>query len=197
MRLREGSLGSNDALGDGRLRDEERARDLARLETAKRAERERDPRLDPEGGMTAREDEAEALVGNRGLVLHGLGLEAREQLRLALERPVAANPVDGPVSRHRHEPSGRICRHPVSRPALECGRDRILEGVLGEVEVAEDADQGGEHPAVVLAEQCGDGVYWAGTPMGTSGRTSIVPPRADGLFAAHSIASSSEPTSIR
>jgi hypothetical protein len=37
-------------------------------------------------------------------------------------------------------------------PALGCDRERVLRGLLGEVEVAEEADQGGEDAAPLLAE---------------------------------------------
>jgi hypothetical protein len=41
---------------------------------------------------------------------------------------------------------------PVARPALGGDRERLLRGLLGEVEVAEEADQGGEDAAPLLAE---------------------------------------------
>src|SRR2546425_1057512 len=70
----------------------------------------------------------------------------------------------------------------VARPAHEGLGDRVLKGVLGEVEVAEGADQDRENPAVLLAEQpVQRGVelrgYAAGTSAGTgiTGRTSTDP----------------------
>ena len=42
--------------------------------------------------------------------------------------------------------------HAVARPALGGDRERLLRGFLGEVEVAEEADQGGEDAAPLLAE---------------------------------------------
>ena len=61
------------------------------------------------------------------------------------------------------------------RPAGERRLDGVPEGVLGEVNVAEDADQGGEDASVLLAEELRELLY-AGTPSNTmTGRTSIVP----------------------
>jgi hypothetical protein len=42
--------------------------------------------------------------------------------------------------------------HPVARPALGGDREGLLRGLLGEIEVAEEADQGGEDATPLLAE---------------------------------------------
>ena len=77
------------------------------------------------------------------LVLHGLG--HLEQPRLLRQRPVAADAVDRAVARRSSiEPRARVVRHAVARPALRRDRERLLRGLLGEVEVAEEADQRGE-----------------------------------------------------
>jgi len=145
-------LRAHEPLRHRRLGHEEGASDLSCVEPAERAQRERDPRLQAERGVAAREHEAEPLVGDR-LVVHRLRLDRNEQLRLPPQRRVAAQPVDRAIPRDRHEPCRRIRRHPVARPALERDRGGVLESVLGEVEVAEDADQGGEDAAVLLAEE--------------------------------------------
>ena len=152
--------------------------------------------------MTACEDQAEALVGNGRLLVHLVvrrrALEPRQQLGLPLQGPLAAEPVDRPVARGGHEPGSGICRDAVPRPALERDRNRLLKGVLGEVEVAEDADQGREDASVLLAKELLERRYaltWASRI--TIGRTSTWPKRADGIFAAHSIASSSDSVSTR
>jgi hypothetical protein len=41
----------------------------------------------------------------------------------------------------------------VARPALRRDRERLLRGLLGEVEVAEEADESGEDPPPLLAER--------------------------------------------
>src|SRR5437867_5886302 len=93
--LGEGPLGPDDALGDGRLRDEERPRDLLGRQTAEQAECERNARLGREHRMTRYEHEAQEVVANvgvdrgveirRGHLLLGLDL-APELLVLALEQ---------------------------------------------------------------------------------------------------------------
>ena len=92
--------------------------------------------------MAAREDELEALVGERG-VLHVLVDRLRhvEQLRLDGERAITPDAVDGAVACRRLQPGPRVVRYAVARPAFGGDRERLLCGLLGEVEVAEEADQ--------------------------------------------------------
>ena len=65
---------------------------------------------------------------------------------------VAADAVDRPVARRRHQPGAGVGRGPLARPALGGDREGLLGGFLGEVEVAEEADQRSEDPAPLLAE---------------------------------------------
>ena len=48
---------------------------------------------------------------------------------------------------------------PVARPALGGDRERLLGGLLGELEVAEEADQGGEDATPLVAEDLLEGRY--------------------------------------
>ena len=99
---------------------------------------------------------------------------------------IAADPVDRAVARGGHEPRSRVRRHPLAGPALRSGRERLLGGFLGEVEVAEEADQGGEDAAPLLAED-----LLEDPQLSLSGRISIAPPsRAAGIRDASSIAAS-------
>src|SRR5581483_12403163 len=104
---------------------------------------------------------------------------------------VPTDAVDRAVPGHRHEPAGRIAGHAVPWPPLEGDGDSLLKGVLGEVEVAEDADQGREDASVLLAEELLERrqALTSACRM-TTGRTSTCPMRAEGSFAAHSSASS-------
>jgi hypothetical protein len=45
-----------------------------------------------------------------------------------------------------------VGRRPLAGPALGGRRERLLGGLLGEVEVAEEADQDGEDAAPLVAE---------------------------------------------
>ena len=74
--------------------------------------------------------------------------------------------------------------------------ESLLEGVLGEVEVTDDADEDRKAAPPFLAEDLFD-YDSTPAPRMTTGRTSTTPLRADGIRAAHSIASSSDSASIR
>jgi hypothetical protein len=78
---------------------------------------------------------------------------------------------------------------PLAGPPLGRDRKRLLGGLLGEVDVAEEADQGREDPAPVLPEDLLD--QCAVSPVSTSGRTSTAPPsRTAGIRCANSSAAS-------
>jgi hypothetical protein len=103
--------------------------------------------------VAAREDELESLVGERRRVhrvLHGLG--HLEQARLRSQRPIAADAVDGPVAGGRHQPARRHGA-PLARPPLRGDREGLLRGFLGEVEVAEEADERSKDAAPLLTER--------------------------------------------
>jgi hypothetical protein len=118
-----------------------------------------------------------------------MGSGASSKRVFAGQRAVAADPVDRKVARRGHEPAGR----PVALPALGRDRERLLGGFLGEVEVAEDADQAGEDSAPLVAEDLLEDRYCV-----TTGRTSTAPPmRAAGMRDASSIAASRSPASNR
>jgi hypothetical protein len=103
--------------------------------------------------MAAGEDELEALVGERRLV-HGVLRDQRdlEQAGLRGERALAADAVERPVAGGRDQPRSGARGDAVARPALRGDREGVLGGLLREVEVAEEADQGSEDPAPLLAE---------------------------------------------
>ena len=70
-------------------------------------------------------------------------------------------------------------RRAFDRPALDRGRERILQRLLGEIEIAEEADQGGEDPTGFGAVDRLDRVYgWSNSMIG---RTSTVPCCAPGI----------------
>ena len=145
--------------------------------------------------MAAGEDQAESLIGH-GFVVVFLGRELGEPLEnfgLAGEGLLAADPVDRAVACGGGQPRGGVVGRAVSWPALDGGRERVLEGVLGQLEIAEDADQGREDAAPLLADDS-----FELCQCSTTGRTSMAPPvRATGILAATSIASSRSSASIR
>src|SRR4051812_26462557 len=128
--------------------------------------------------MAAGEDHAEALVRDRVhvllLVRRQLG-EPGQQLRLARERLFAADAVDRAVARRGEDPGTGIRRCPVTGPARDRGRERLLQRVLGDVEIAEDARQDRERPSPLLAEDRLDYGCIASCGIGNTGRTSTAP----------------------
>ena len=175
-------------------RHEEGVGDLRGVEASESRQGQRHLRLERERGMAAGEDELQALVGDGGvvhLVLHRLG--HCEQARLGQQRALAPQAVDGAVARRRGQPRSGVARGTLARPALGGDREGLLSGLLGEVEVAEGADQGCDHAAPLVAEGLLD--QGAGS---TSGRTSTQPPRrAAGMRAAKSRAPSRSSASSR
>ena len=87
----------------------------------------------------------------------------------------------------------RFRGNPLSRPALGGDGERLLRGFLGEIEVAEEADQRSENTAPRVAEDPFEDRYHS-----TIGRTSTAPPRrAAGTREASSIAASRSSASNR
>lgn len=77
-----------------------------------------------------------------------------------------------------------MLRSALVRPALGGDREGVLRGLLGEVEVAEEADQRRQDATPLVAEYLLD-------QRSTTGRTSTAPPiRAAGMRDAISIAAS-------
>jgi hypothetical protein len=181
------ALRPHQPLGHRRLSDQEGAGDLAGGQAAERPQGESDLRVGGECGMTAGEDELESLVWicrRVHRILRCLG--HLEQAGLRGQRAIAANAVDGSVARRRHQPGARVGRGSVSRPALRGDREGLLRGFLGELEVAEEADQCSEDTAPLVAEGLLEDRY-----RSTTGRTSIAPPMlAAGILEASSIAAS-------
>ena len=90
-----------------------------------------------------------------------------EELGLPRQRPVAANPVDRAVLGRRDDPGAGIGRCSVTRPALQRRCEGVLDGVLGEVEVAEHADEDRDRTSPLLAEDAIDVRYWDPTQQCT------------------------------
>src|SRR5205823_14604260 len=89
---------------------------------------------------------------------------------------VAANPVDRTVARRRRQPRARVRRGTVAGPALGSDRERFLGGFLGEVEVAEVADQGREHAPPFVVEGLFDQRAIAPPVGGPRSRRPCAPP---------------------
>lgn len=100
----------------------------------------------------------------------------------------AAEPIDGLEPASRDEPRARVGGRAFDRPLLDRRRERVLKRLLGEIEVAEEADQRRQNAAGLRAVDRLDRVY--GCENSWIGRTSIVPLRALGIRDATFTASS-------
>jgi len=132
---------------------------------------------------------AQPIVGDAlGLGRHRFVGDRLHLVDAILERVEARTPaqrIDRAEAAGRHQPRARVLRHAVQRPSLERRAKRIVQPLLGEVEVAEEPDQRGQDATPLVAERLVD-VYHSAT-----GRTSTAPPiRAAGTREASSIAAS-------
>ena len=105
--------------------------------------------------VAAGEDQPQPVVVHGTLLLRRrlAGAQQRAACALAvLARRLAAQPVDRAVARRGDDPAGRARRQPALGPAPHRLGERVLDRLLGDVDVAEDADQDGHRAAVLLAE---------------------------------------------
>ena len=97
---------------------------------------------------------------------------------MGAEHPIAPEPVDRAVACHRDDPRERVARDAVARPALDRGREGVLDGLLGHVPVADGADQRRDRPPEVLAEQAVGGTCCGGLAQGAAVASVAMPARA-------------------
>src|SRR5215472_958861 len=100
--------------------------------------------------MTTDEEQAQDVVAIMGIVeaLGDLAFRVVEVGNLVLFRQfllasLPTCPIEGDVAADKDEPGGRIARRSFLRPGLECAQARLLESLLGRVEVAEIAQERG------------------------------------------------------
>lgn len=163
-RLGKRLLRARDPLAHGRFRDEEAAGDLSRGEATDEAQGERGPRLRGERRVAGQEDQAQDVV----LDVVDLGVEVghllllstgvAELLGLAAQGVGAAEVVDAAALGRRHEPGGRVVRHPARRPLLEGCDEGVLGEVLGELDVARHPGEGSHEPRRLSPPRGGDGL---------------------------------------
>src|SRR5438105_8862822 len=150
--------------------------------------------------MTAGKDEPKSIICNgthrfrlRCVVLRrrNMGLCA-EQVPLA---SLAAQAIDGPHARRGRDPAARVGRQPVDWPLAQRDRECFLHRVLGDVDIAEEANERRNRATGVFAEGPTDSglVDWRqAQPPATpaNGQTSIGRPIASLTLAANASAAS-------
>ena len=150
--LAERPLGADDALGDGRLRGQERAGDLLGGQAAEQPQGEGDPGLRRQHRVAGGEDQPQQVVvdvvGSAGSPVGG-GTSSRvapDLGQLAGVRLLAAYEVDRAVLGGGHEPGARLVRDARLRPLLQRGDQGVLRELLGDADVPHDAGDTGDDP---------------------------------------------------
>ena len=199
-------LGPADPLRHGRLRHAERRGDLRRRQAADRTQGQRDLAGRRQRGMAAAEQQ-----GQRVVMVCGLGIGRRaEQLGLRGGRRdqvfavppglLAADLVHQAARADRDQPAARVLRYPLRWPPQRRREQRLLAGVLAQVELPVPAHQGGEDLRRQLAQQVLDaraGGHSSGLASCRIGQTSTGSTSAHGMSAAICSARSSLSQSSR
>ena len=138
----QGALGPRDPLRHRRLRHIEGVGDLPGGEPADGAQGQRHLRGGREAGVAAAEEQEEGVVTLLGSGGPRLGVR---RLLAALPGGLAAAGVDEPPGRDRRQPRARVARR-VPGPHPQRLHQRLLQRVLGGIEVLAPPDQAREHP---------------------------------------------------
>ena len=194
---------SNDPLGHRARGGQIGVRNLLGCQAAHFPERERDLRVRRERRVAAREDEPKAIVFERFILERNRldrGLELTRQFGdRGIETSAPAQDVDRLETTGRDEPRERVARQPVARPTLDRSRECFVQRLLGEVEVADQANERGQHTTRIRAVEPFDGARNRQlAQLNTSiGRTSTHPTFADGILDATCSASFRSLASIK
>lgn len=126
------------------------ARDFLGREAADFAQRQGDLPIGRQCRVTTGEDEPQPVVLD-ALVLARMGSGDGFQLfgdvlERSFEAGAPADPVDRLEAARGHEPCARILRDALGRPLLHRGDEGVVQRFLGDIEITEQANQGGEHP---------------------------------------------------
>src|SRR5262249_38099378 len=112
---------------------------------------------DGQGRVTAGEDQAQPVIAHRADLVRLVAGEEQGGLQAAvLAERLPAESIDRPVAGGREDPARRTRRQPGRRPAVRRHGERVLDRVLGDVDVTEDADQDGHGATVLLTEDPAD-----------------------------------------
>ena len=143
----QGTLGADDALGDGGFWNEEGAGDFFGGKAAEKAEGEGGAGFGGEDGMAGDENETEDVVVDSCIgdaVAEGGFKFAREHFVFALGDGVSAEQIDGAAFGGCGEPCRGVIGDARLRPLLECGDERLLSEVFCEADVTGEARESGD-----------------------------------------------------
>src|SRR5271165_116376 len=151
------ALAAHQTLRDGRFLRQESAGNLRYTEAGHGLQCQSDLRLGRKLRMTAQKNQRELVVSQRVLGRLARGqIETAPQLSFFLRQPrFAPDAIDRPVLGNLNQPGGWIARNSGKRPRFERLEQRVLHHLLRQVQVpgAENADQRGDHPPRLVAEQ--------------------------------------------
>ena len=154
FRVADFRFGPHDALGNGGRCGKKRPGDFFGGQVADFAQCQRHLSIRRECRVTAGEDQAQAIVFH--VVVTPVGLLQRLQLSdqhwPGRGKPRAATQhIDGLETPGGNQPRPWIVRHTVTLPALDRDKERLMQGLFGEVEIAKQTDQGRQDPPRLFA----------------------------------------------
>ena len=89
--------------------------------------------------MATGEDQAQAIVGNLGIVELALFRGNRQFVRIGFqllsEIFLPANPIDNLVAGSLNDPGGRRFRQALSAPLVDCRCEGLLRGIFGRIKI--------------------------------------------------------------
>ncbi len=147
-------LGAHDALGDGGRADQPGPGDFLGAQVADLAQGQRHLGIGRQCRVAAGEDQAQAVILHildAPVVLFQL-LQLAEQRRLgSRETRPSAQGIDRLEAADRHQPGPGVVGHASVLPALDGHEEGLVQRLFGQVEIPQQADQGGEDPPRLLA----------------------------------------------
>ena len=128
-----------------RCRRKERGCDFLGGESANLAQRKCDLRVGRERRVAAREDQAQPVVFDDALFERGRRIAIGGRIvHLGVERfetRLATDLVDGLEAPRGNQPGARVLRHAFGRPFFERRAKGFVQRFLGEIKIAQQADQ--------------------------------------------------------
>ena len=171
-------LGAHQALRHRRFLDQKGPGDLGGGETADQTKRQRHPGLGRERRVAAGEEQSQPVVADggriqwRGGVVLVIDVQSQRGLTGRGTGALATQMVERLVAGGGHQPGAGAVGGAIARPAFEGGRQRLLNRVLGEVDVAEEPGQGRDDASGLVAKDAGQRRLSGGLGEGAGDRVS-------------------------
>ena len=163
------------------------------VKPADRAQRQRDLRLGRQRRVATGEQQPQPIVAIVGVVVvhrRTLGQEPKRFLFLRRSPRFAPQAVEGLVASDGGQPRARLVGNAVATPRVGGDDDRIVQRVLGPVDVTCQTNEGGQNLATLDSNDLVERIDQLCSPKSMTGRTSTLPYHAPGICAAQLIASS-------